>query len=86
VKSPQDVVTTLSAVDRVRESMKCVLFRYGDEIVDPQTGAILGRESTLLGDALVRNVQSKMSTLERVVPPEGAQSDPVMEGDQVVTK
>ncbi|MCX5759625.1 MAG: hypothetical protein NTU83_14205, partial [Candidatus Hydrogenedentes bacterium] len=85
-KAPKTIVTNLSTADRVRDSMKYVIMRMGDEILDPATKQSLGRDTDILGEAIVRSVDDKKSTAESIVKEEGAPPPAIQVGDQVVTK
>lgn len=86
LKNADLFVSNLGEASRVRESMKCIVFRYGEEIKDPATGVSLGRDTTILSEALVRSVASKTSVAERSVPQPGQTATPLLVGDHVVTK
>ncbi len=80
-----EVTCKLTEADRVRESMKCVVFRYGKDIVDPDTGKSLGRKTKVLSEGLIRSVDKNFSIVE-VIPQEGETVKPIEVGDYVVTK
>ncbi len=82
----EGITTTLGRAQRVRESLKCVVFRYGPEIKNPQTGQVLGRQTTPLAEALVDSVDDLMSTAGIIIPEGGTPPQPVEVGDYVVTK
>jgi len=86
VRSPNSFISNLCNTHRVRESMKYVVFRYGAMIVDPVTGENLGRDTEILGDALVQSVDDKKSLAELLPKENEPESEKIREGDQVVTK
>jgi len=86
VKAPGQLVTNLGASQNLRESMKLVVFRYGQEILDPTTKESLGKDTLVLGDAIVESVDEKKSTAQRVVKPDQAAPEPIQVGDCVVVK
>jgi len=86
LKVPGSIISTLNTYDRVRESMKYVIFRYGPEVIDPFTNEVLGRETEVVGEALVKAVNKKKSTAEPVCDDQGVFTTPMQVGDFVVTK
>jgi len=82
-KSDAVFVSNLGEADLIRESMKYVVYRLGEDVLDPNTGESLGRDIEIVGEALVNLVEARKSTAEIVslkLPP-GAKV-----GDQLVTK
>ena len=47
----------------VREDDRYLIFRLGDNVVDPDTGEDLGALEIVVGEAKVQHVQEKMTTL-----------------------
>jgi hypothetical protein len=86
VRSPGSFISNLCKAHRVRESMKYVVFRYGPTIIDPVTGDNLGRDTEILGNALVQSVDEKKSLAELLADDGKRESELIREGDQVVTK
>ena len=85
VKDDRMFVTNLSNALNVRDSMKLVVFRYGDEIIDPISNVSLGRDTHIVAEGFIRSVDDKKSTAERVQGAVDA-SDPIQRGDSVVIK
>ena len=86
VRSPNSFISNLCKAHRVRESMKYVVFRYGPTIIDAVTGDNLGRDTEILGNALVQSVDEKKSLAELLADDGEPEREPIREGDQVVTK
>ncbi|MCD6288415.1 MAG: hypothetical protein J7M12_04800, partial [Candidatus Hydrogenedentes bacterium] len=80
---PAGFRSTLSRMDGVRKSMKCLVWRYGDEVIDPVTGKSMGRDIDTLGEAIISTVTDKYSVAE-LVKPNGKHVIKV--GDHVITK
>ena len=85
VKDANTFITNLSRAHLIRESMKYVVFRYGEEIKDPVTNASLGRVPEIVSEAIVRSVDAQKSTAE-VLRAEEETAKEIRTGDQVVTK
>lgn len=85
VRNPSAFVTNLNSSQRVRESMKCVVFRFGEEIIDPATNVSLGRDTQVIAEALVRTVDAQKSAAEVSTSGEQA-AEAIQRGDYVVTK
>ena len=60
---PERCFTTLSAADRVRAELPCVVYRLGEPIVHPQTGAVLGRPTEIVARGRLEEVQGQLSRL-----------------------
>jgi hypothetical protein len=58
-----EVVINLGAEDGVKESDEFVVFAQGEEVMDPDTGESLGILEIVRGEALVKHVQPKITTL-----------------------
>jgi len=84
IKPNDSFVSNLGQSHGLKESMKCTVFRYGEEIKDPVTGAFLGQDTTIISDALVRSVSSNTSVAEctKSNTPEPG----LLAGDYVITK
>ena len=78
-------VTTLSEKNRIQESMKCVVFRHGDDIIDPLTKEVIGRETEIVCEALIRAVDDQKSEAE-LIALAGRPSSPLKEGDFIAAK
>lgn len=87
-------VASLGEVDGVKKDMRCVLYVYGEEILEknPFTQEIeaLGRPITAIGNARIVDLQQKLSTIIRI-PGEDAPLPPwpdIPEGDYlwIITK
>ena len=55
--------TTLAEADRVRPQLPCIVYRYGDPVVHPQTGAVLGRPTEIIARGQLAEVQAQMSRI-----------------------
>lgn len=53
--------TTLAQPDRVRPELPCVVYRLGDSIIHPETGAVLGRSTEIVARGRLDEVQPRMS-------------------------
>ncbi|MFA6243310.1 MAG: hypothetical protein WC655_20395 [Candidatus Hydrogenedentales bacterium] len=84
--APESFVSSLGRRNLVRESTKCIVYRYGPDIVDPATKEVLGREINLLGEGLVRSLSDASSVAEVVSSKAGTQPQPFAPGDYVITK
>ncbi|MBX7257663.1 MAG: hypothetical protein K1Y02_14985 [Candidatus Hydrogenedentes bacterium] len=83
---PESFVSTLGRLSLVRESTKCLVYRYGPDILDPATKEVLGREITLLGEGLVRSLNDTSSIADVVISKPSAAPQPITPGDYVITK
>lgn len=54
---------TLSEADRVRPELPCVIYRLGDAIVHPETGAVLGHPTEIIARGHLAEVQRQMSRI-----------------------
>lgn len=86
VRNPNVFVSNLSAVHLIQESMKCLVFRYGQEIVDPTTGTSLGRDTEILAEGLVQQVDARKSTVGVTTREEPYASEAIEVGHYVITK
>ena len=64
VFSPTQVVINLGSEDGVKDDDPFMIFVYGDEIHDPDTGKSLGRLEVVKGRGKATHVQDKMTTIE----------------------
>ncbi len=85
VKQHATIATNLGRPTGVRESMKLVVFRPGADITDPITKESIGRDTEILGEAIVKSVEDDMSTAECTRTQE-AEAKQIQVGDLVVTK
>jgi hypothetical protein len=81
VRGKDGAISNLSESDRIRPKMKCLLFRQGEEIHDPVTGALLGAPSEVIAEGWFDDVTSTMSTIRL---PQG--QGPIEVQDFVITK
>ena len=86
IQGTKAFTATLSKRDRVNESMKYVVFRYGEDIVDPRTQEVTGREMRVVGEALVDAVDQKKSLARVTHRQEPELAEQMRVGDIVVTK
>ena len=87
VKDPRTFIANLGRTDRVRESMKYVVFRPGEEIIDPGTNESLGHDPHIVfRNALISSVAEKMSTAEVIPTEDELLRDTLRRGDSIVTK
>ena len=82
--SAERCFTTLSEGDRVRPELPCVVYRFGEPIVHPQTGAVLGRPTQIIARGTLAEVQRQMSRVQ--LQPQGANGGPVQVNDHVATR
>ncbi|GMW01743.1 MAG: hypothetical protein AMXMBFR84_28800 [Candidatus Hydrogenedentota bacterium] len=91
-KAPQSVEYTrgftsdLSELEGVRESMKYVVYREGNDILDPITNEVVDKEVSIVGEALVDGVGASDSTAAVMITRENQQLGVVQVGDKVVVK
>ncbi|MBI4558153.1 MAG: tetratricopeptide repeat protein [Candidatus Hydrogenedentes bacterium] len=84
--APATVYSTLTENLGIHESMKCIVFRTGEEIRHPKTNEVIGHETQVLAEALVDGVGTDMTTANVVswlVTEDQASLKP---GDEIVTK
>lgn len=81
VRGADTAISNLSQRDRVRPKMKCLLFRQGEEIHDPVTGALLGAPAEVIAEGWFDGVTPTMSTIRL---PQGQTAIEVQ--DFVITK
>lgn len=81
VRGKDGAVSNLSENDRIRPKMKCLLFRQGEAIHDPATGALLGAPADVIAEGWFDGVTNTMSTI-RLLQGQGA----VEVKDFVITK
>ena len=63
VRGTDGAVSNLSENDRIRPKMKCLLFRQGEAIHDPATGALLGAPAEVVAEGWFDGVTNTMSTI-----------------------
>ena len=86
VEDGGSIVASLTAEQGIRESMKFVIFRDGEPVVDPVTNEAMGFEAEILGVGLVRKVNDRRSiAVIRPAEREG-QILSIQPGDKIVTK
>jgi hypothetical protein len=68
-KGPR-IRSSLARADGVRPSMKCVVYREGAPVLDPISGNELGRETEIIGEAVLESVADNGSSaaLVRALP------------------
>lgn len=76
--------TTLAEADRVRPELPCIVYRFGDPIVHPGTGAVLGRPTQIIARGRIDEVQRQLSRLRLDAPVEAG--DTVQVNDHVATR
>lgn len=81
VRGADTAISNLSQRDRVRPKMKCLLFRQGEEIHDPATGALLGAPAEVIAEGWFDGVTPTLSTIRL---PQGQAAIEVQ--DFVITK
>ena len=81
VRGADTAISNLSQRDRVRPKMKCLLFRQGEEIHDPVTGALLGAPAEVIAEGWFDGVTPTLSTIRL---PQGQAAIEVQ--DFVITK
>ncbi len=81
VRGADTAISNLSQRDRVRPKMKCLLFRQGEEIHDPVTGALLGAPTEVIAEGWFDGVTPTLSTIRL---PQGQAAIEVQ--DFVITK
>jgi hypothetical protein len=65
--------TTIAEADRVRPELPCLIYRYGDPILHPETGAVLGRPTEVIARGTLTEVQAQLSRIALDTPAEGVQ-------------
>lgn len=78
--------TTLTESDRVRPGMPCVVYRFGEEIRHPQTGAVLGRPVDIVAHGAVDEVRASMTRIGLSSPGDATSNLTVSANDFVITK
>jgi hypothetical protein len=81
VRGADTAISNLSQRDRVRPKMKCLLFRQGEELHDPVTGALLGAPAEVIAEGWFDGVTPTLSTIRL---PQGQAAIEVQ--DFVITK
>lgn len=85
IRANARVYTSLGAPDRIRRNMKCLVFRRGQEILDPATGAVLGAPTEIIAEGWFDEVAAQLSVV-KVVPSPDTAGGPVEVQDYVITK
>jgi TolB-like protein len=67
----------------LKKGLKCIIYKEGPELKHPITGEILGRKTTILGEALVVESLAKFSTAKVITLTQGEQ---ITLGDKFLTK
>ncbi len=67
----------------LKKGLKCIIYKEGPELKHPITGEILGRKTTILGEALVVESLAKFSTAKVITLTQGEQ---IALGDKFLTK
>ncbi len=60
--------TTLTQADRVRPELPCIVYRFGEPIIHPGTGAVLGRPTQIIARGTLDEVQRQMSRVTLSAP------------------
>ena len=63
VLSPTEVVVNLGAQDGISAGSEFLIFQYGDDVLDPDTGASLGRLEVVRGRGEPKHIQEKMTVV-----------------------
>src|SRR5690606_4493217 len=63
VNGSDQCFSSLSNADRVRKELPCVIYRYGEPILDPETGALLGRPTDVIARGKVAEVREQVSRI-----------------------
>lgn len=90
------VVVNKGANDGIHLNQMFLIYKLGDEIIDPDTKEILGQLEIVLGRGIVTHVQDKMATLTSNIVKQGQTrviKNPTknallnfMGGDQIITE
>ena len=90
------VVVNKGANDGIHLNQMFLIYKLGDEIIDPDTKEILGKLEIVLGRGIVTHVQDKMATLTSNIVKQGQTrviKNPTknallnfMGGDQIITE
>jgi hypothetical protein len=83
VRGANRLSSTLAVPDRVKRNMHCIVYRKGEEIIHPQTGASLGAPAEVLAEGWIEEVQQQLSTI--ALPP-ATETLPIQVNDLVLTK
>jgi TolB-like protein len=67
----------------LKKGLKCIIYKEGPELKHPLTGEVLGRNTVILGEALVIESMEKFSTAKIIKTSEGQQ---IALGDKFLTK
>jgi len=90
VLGPTEAVTTLGRVDGVTGDMRCLIYVYGPEEINPLDGTSMGRRINVVDDGRLFAVQDRLSRVERISAEEAEQQPfpDVEQGDfiWVITK
>jgi len=78
--------TSLSSADRVRPGMPCVVYRHGEAIVHPQTGAVLGRPVEIVAHGALDEVRPAMTRVRLDKNEAETATTPVGTDDLIITK
>jgi len=76
-----ELMVDLGQDQGLKKGMKVVVFKEGEEIKHPNTGVVLERRRTILGEVILKDVQNRIATGE-AVKKEGS----IEVGDKVIVK
>jgi len=80
VQSGERCFATLTTADRVRPELPCIVYRFGDPILHPGTGAVLGRQTEIIARGALDEVRRQMSRVTYQA------TTPVQVNDHVATR
>ena len=61
---PKDIFTDLGTISGIKKGMKIILFREGDKIIHPLTGNVLGVDTEIIGEAVIKQTDKDFSKAE----------------------
>ncbi|RMH62875.1 MAG: hypothetical protein D6677_08925 [Calditrichaeota bacterium] len=79
---PGSLMLDMGSQSGLRKGVKCVIYKEGKEIRHPVSGEVLGKETIILGTAIITEVYDKYSNARIEGTPKGA----ITVGDRFVTK
>ena len=82
-----EITTDLNATQGVRDSLKCLVFRT-ENVVNPNTGEVLGAKPIIVGEGLIDSVSQRFSTAQALPTEENPDVAklPIEPGQYVVIK
>ena len=82
-KEGQHLITDLAEAQGIRQHMKLLIFRPGEEFKYPQSGRLLRKPDKIIGEARVTAVTADLSEATLLL---SESSGEVQEADRVITK